>query len=75
MANTLDRPGVADAFIERTPLGRLGGVEDIAEVVAFLSSPAARWITGVSLPVDGGMSLREHPALLDGQPTPRKDYA
>jgi 3-oxoacyl-[acyl-carrier protein] reductase len=75
MANTLDRPGVADAFIERTPLGRLGGVEDIAGVVAFLSSPAARWITGVSLPVDGGMSLREHPALLDGQPTPRKDYA
>jgi NAD(P)-dependent dehydrogenase (short-subunit alcohol dehydrogenase family) len=75
MANTLDRPGVAEAFIERTPLGRLGGVEDIAGVVTFLASPAARWITGVSLPVDGGMSLREHPALLDGQPTPRKDYA
>jgi NAD(P)-dependent dehydrogenase (short-subunit alcohol dehydrogenase family) len=74
MAGTLDRPGVADAFIERTPLGRLGAGDDIAEVVAFLASPAARWITGVSLPVDGGMSLREHPALLDGQPTSRKDY-
>ena len=75
MAGTLDRPGVSEAFVERTPLGRIAMSEDIAEVVAFLASPAARWVTGVSLPVDGGMSLREHPALLDGQPTPRKDYA
>jgi hypothetical protein len=33
--------------------------------VAFLASPAARWITGVSLAVDGGRSLRKHPELLD----------
>jgi 3-oxoacyl-[acyl-carrier protein] reductase len=78
MAGTLDRPGVAEAFVERTPLGRIAHSEDIAEVVAFLASPGARWVTGVSLPVDGGMSRREHPALLDGsgaKPTPRKDYA
>jgi 3-oxoacyl-[acyl-carrier protein] reductase len=65
MANTLDRPGITEAFVERTPLGRIGEGADIASVVAFLASPAAGWITGVSLPVDGGMSLREHPALLD----------
>lgn len=64
MAPMLDRPDVAAAFIEQTPLGRIAESDDIADVVVFLASPKARWITGVSLPVDGGMSLREHPALL-----------
>jgi 3-oxoacyl-[acyl-carrier protein] reductase len=68
MAPMLDRPGVGESFIERTPLGRIAEGADIADVVAFLASPSARWVTGVALPVDGGMSLREHPALLD---TPR----
>ena len=78
MAQMLDRPGITEAFIERTPLGRIGAGEDIASVVAFLASPAAGWVSGVSLPVDGGMSLREHPALLDGavsKPNARKDNA
>jgi 3-oxoacyl-[acyl-carrier protein] reductase len=65
MAATLDRGGVGDAFVRQTPLGRIADGADIADVVAFLASPAGRWITGVSLPVDGGMSLREHPELLD----------
>jgi 3-oxoacyl-[acyl-carrier protein] reductase len=65
MAPQLDRDGVSEAFVRQTPLGRIAVGEDIADVVAFLASPAARWITGVSLAVDGGMSLREHPALLD----------
>jgi NAD(P)-dependent dehydrogenase (short-subunit alcohol dehydrogenase family) len=65
MAATLDREGVGDAFVRQTPLGRIGDGADVADVVAFLASPAGRWITGVSLPVDGGMSLREHPELLD----------
>jgi NAD(P)-dependent dehydrogenase (short-subunit alcohol dehydrogenase family) len=76
MAETLDRPGITQAFVERTPLGRIGLGADIADVVAFLASPGGRWVTGVSLPVDGGMSLREHPALLDGATatqTARKD--
>ena len=37
------------------PLGRVGTPEDIAYAVLFLASPAAAWITGVQLPVDGGM--------------------
>lgn len=40
---------------ERTPLRRLGTPEDIANAVGFLCSPAAAWISGVALPVDGGM--------------------
>ncbi len=65
MAATLDREGVSDDFVRQTPLGRIAAGEDIADVVVFLASPAARWITGVSLAVDGGMSLREHPSLLE----------
>ena len=63
MQPMLDRPGVADAFVRQTPLGRIADGPEIADVVAFLASPAARWITGASVPVDGGMSLREHPDL------------
>jgi NAD(P)-dependent dehydrogenase (short-subunit alcohol dehydrogenase family) len=65
MAPMLARPEVAAAFIEKTPLGRIAEGDDIAAVVTFLASDAARWVTGVALPVDGGMSLREHPQLLE----------
>ncbi len=39
----------------RAPLGRLGAAEDIADACLFLASPLARWITGVTLSVDGGI--------------------
>lgn len=38
------------------PLGRIGDPEDVANAVVFLASDAASWITGVVLPVDGGVS-------------------
>jgi 3-oxoacyl-[acyl-carrier protein] reductase len=38
-----------------TPLGRLGAPEDIADVVAFLAGPDARWITGQNIPATGGL--------------------
>src|SRR6202040_1299997 len=38
-------------------LQRLGKPEDVADVVAFLASDGARWITGASIPVDGGSKL------------------
>lgn len=41
----------------RTPLGRLGEPEDIANAILFLSSPAASWITGQTLYVDGGYTV------------------
>ena len=42
------------AILERTPLGRWGEPDDIAQAVAFLCSPAAAFITGTIVPVDGG---------------------
>jgi len=47
----------AGAVIGLTPLGRLGEVSDMADAVVFLASDAARFITGVGLPVDGGMGM------------------
>jgi len=46
--------GVA-RFELAAPLGRLGMPEDVADACLFLASPAARWITGASLTVDGGV--------------------
>jgi NAD(P)-dependent dehydrogenase (short-subunit alcohol dehydrogenase family) len=43
---------------ERAPLGRLGTPKDVADAVLFLLSPAARWISGTNLVVDGGMSAQ-----------------
>ncbi len=45
-----------DAAAAAHPLGRLGEPEDVARAVTFLCSDAASWITGVVLPVDGGVA-------------------
>ena len=42
------------AMMEEIPLGRFAEPEEVAAVVTFLASPAAGYVTGVSLPVDGG---------------------
>lgn len=48
-------PGTAEAGIaERVALGRLGTPEEIADVLAFLSSQGARYVTGANVAVDGG---------------------
>jgi NAD(P)-dependent dehydrogenase (short-subunit alcohol dehydrogenase family) len=46
-----------EAVVGLTPAGRLGQVDDMADAVVFLSSDAAKFITGVGLPVDGGMGM------------------
>ena len=45
-----------EAMTNRLPLGRLGRVSDITKAALFLVSPDADWITGVILPVDGGLN-------------------
>ncbi len=43
--------------VGKTPAGRLGTVEDMADAVVFLASDASRFVTGIGLPVDGGMGM------------------
>ena len=52
-------PGFSsDDWVRNIPLGRLGGTEDIAEVVALLASDRGKFITGANYRVDGGMTVR-----------------
>lgn len=46
---------LTEQIIEMTPLGRIGEPADIADIVAFLASEAARWITGETLHAGGGL--------------------
>jgi NAD(P)-dependent dehydrogenase (short-subunit alcohol dehydrogenase family) len=53
-----DNPEVLKNLMSHTPLGRLPEVGDIAAAILFLAGPAARCITGVTLPVDSGYLAR-----------------
>ncbi len=56
--------GMVDQMTDKTPLARIGAPEDIADVVVFLCSDLARFVTGQNLVVDGGMTL--HGSGVDG---------
>ncbi|MER5618875.1 SDR family oxidoreductase [Streptomyces sp. NPDC002215] len=52
-----DVPGLAEQITAMTALDRLGGPDDVADVVAFLASDAARWVTGQVIDASGGLFL------------------
>ena len=49
--------GRRDRILARTPMGRVGDGDDVANAAVYLASTAARFVTGVVLPVDGGVSI------------------
>jgi NAD(P)-dependent dehydrogenase (short-subunit alcohol dehydrogenase family) len=57
MSNFTKTEAGRETVLGMQALKRIGKPEDVADVVAFLASDAARWITGASIPVDGGSKL------------------
>ncbi|MEZ5078812.1 MAG: SDR family oxidoreductase [Solirubrobacterales bacterium] len=58
MRSVLDDERTGPEILARIPLGRLGASADVAGLAIFLASPAASWLTGAVIPLDGGLSLR-----------------
>jgi len=55
--SSFEAPGLTELITATTALGRLGTADDVADVVAFLASDAARWITGQVIDASGGLFL------------------
>ncbi len=57
--------GVVEEYKRRMPVSRVGAPEDVANIVVFLLSDEASWITGQCIGVDGGHTIRQGPDLVE----------
>lgn len=62
-APAMDVPGVREDYVDNTPLGRPGTVEEVAAAVAWLCSDESSWMTGETLDLNGGAHLKRYPDL------------
>lgn len=58
-------PGLEQAFIDEAPIGRAGQPDDVAQLAVYLASDESSLMTGQTLYLDGGASLRKYPPLFD----------
>jgi NAD(P)-dependent dehydrogenase (short-subunit alcohol dehydrogenase family) len=58
-SNPHDAQSVLDGIARRVPMGRLGTIEEIGKLVAFLASDDSSYITGTQIVIDGGALLPE----------------
>ena len=56
-------PGLEDAFIHEAPMGRAGEPDDVAKLAVYLASDDSSLMTGQTLYIDGGASLKKYPEL------------
>jgi NAD(P)-dependent dehydrogenase (short-subunit alcohol dehydrogenase family) len=63
MSAWMKLPGVGEAIIEETPLGRIGRTDDLTALAVYLASDASSFVTGQTFYVDGGASLMRYPDL------------
>ena len=57
LAAAIERFGLHDRVLARTPAARWGAIDDFAGIAVFLASPASDFVTGTAIPVDGGYSV------------------
>ncbi|MGQ9571989.1 MAG: SDR family NAD(P)-dependent oxidoreductase [Dehalococcoidia bacterium] len=58
-----DTPGLRDAFVDESPIGRIGEPGDVARLAVYLASDESLWMSGQTLYIDGGASLKKYPEL------------
>ncbi len=53
-----ENDGMRKTFLDRIPAGKFGEPEDVAELAWFMASPASNYLNGVSIPLDGGKTVK-----------------